>query len=78
MLLALGGCAIKHPTANLVQGEDPVHVKCGVCHTMAHANTTGQIGPNLDDVFADRADGVKNTSIEGLVDYWIQYPNSRA
>jgi mono/diheme cytochrome c family protein len=76
MLLALGGCAIKHPTANLVQGKILFTAKCGSCHTLAHANSTGQIGPNLDDAFRqDRADGVKNTSIEGLVDYWIRYPN---
>ena len=37
----------------------------------------GTIGPNLDDAFRqDRADGVKSTSIEGLVRYWIQYPNT--
>jgi plastocyanin len=36
------------------------------------------VGPNLDDAFRqDRADGVKSTSIEGLVDYWIQYPNTQ-
>ena len=78
MLLALGGCAIKHPTANLVQGKILFTSKCGSCHTLAHANTTGQIGPNLDDAFRqDRADGVKNTSIQGLVDYWIQYPSTQ-
>ncbi len=26
--------------------------KCGVCHEMAQAGTTAQIGPNLDDAFA--------------------------
>ena len=78
MLLALGGCAIKHPTANLVQGKILFTAKCGSCHTLAHANTTGQIGPNLDDAFRqDRADGVKNTSIQGLVDYWIRYPDTQ-
>jgi plastocyanin len=52
--------------------------KCGSCHTLAHAQTQGTVGPNLDDAFRqDRADGVKSTSIEGLVDYWIRYPNSQ-
>ena len=38
--------------------------------------SAGQVGPNLDDAFRqDRADGEKSTSIQGLVDYWIQYPN---
>jgi mono/diheme cytochrome c family protein len=76
-LLALGGCAIKHPVSNLVHGKQLFVAKCGACHTLAHASTTGTVGPNLDDAFRqDRADGYKDTSIQGLVDYWIQYPNS--
>ncbi len=76
-VVALGGCAIKHPTANLAQGKTLFVSKCGSCHTLAHANTAGTIGPNLDDAFRqDRTDGVKSTSIEGLVDYWIRYPNT--
>lgn len=77
MLLALGGCTLKHPTANLVTGKELFVQKCGACHTLSHANTSGTIGPNLDDAFRqDRADGIKSTSIQGLIDYWIQYPNS--
>jgi len=76
-LLALGGCTLKHPTANLVRGKELFVAKCGACHMLAHAQTTGTVGPNLDDAFTqDRADGVKSTSIQGLVDYWIQYPNT--
>src|SRR5579884_912402 len=78
VLFALGGCAIKHPTADLVKGKQLFISKCGVCHTLGHAGTTGTIGPNLDIAFQqDRADGIKGTSIEGLVDSWIQYPNSQ-
>jgi plastocyanin len=77
-LLALGGCAIKHPTSDLVAGKQAFVAKCGSCHTLAHASANGQIGPNLDDAFRqDRADGVKSTSIQGLVDYWIRYPNTQ-
>jgi plastocyanin len=76
-LVVLGGCAIKHPTANVVSGKQLFVAKCGSCHTLAHASTSGQIGPNLDDAFRqDRADGVKDASIQGLVDYWIRYPNT--
>jgi mono/diheme cytochrome c family protein len=76
-LVALAGCAIKHPTADLVRGKVLFVERCGACHALAHANTTGVIGPNLDDAFRqDRIDGVKSTSIEGLVSYWIQYPNT--
>jgi cytochrome c2 len=79
LISALGGCAnaLKHPTANLSRGKTLFSAKCGFCHTLSHAGTTGSIGPNLDDAFRqDRADGVKSTSIQGLVDYWIRYPNS--
>src|SRR5438270_5485638 len=77
VLLVAGGCAVKHPTANLVQGKVLFVSKCGSCHTLAHANTTGSVGPNLDVAFRqDRSDGIKSTSIQGLVSYWIQYPNA--
>lgn len=76
-LTALGGCAIKHPTSNLTQGKVLFVSKCGSCHTLAHANTSGTTGPNLDDAFRqDRADGVHGTSIQGLVAYWVQYPDT--
>lgn len=78
VLFALGGCAIKHPTADLVTGKQLFISKCGVCHTLSHAGTTGTIGPNLDDAFReDRADGEKSNAIAGLVDFQIQYPNSQ-
>ncbi len=78
LLLSLGGCAIKHPTANLVRGKQLFVQKCGSCHTLSHASTAGVTGPNLDDAFLrDRADGMKGASIQGLVDYWIRYPNTQ-
>jgi mono/diheme cytochrome c family protein len=76
--LSLGGCALKHSTGNLVNGKKLFVSNCGSCHTLSHANSTGTIGPNLDDAFRqDRLDGVKSTSIEGLVGYWIAYPNTQ-
>ncbi len=76
LLLALGGCQIKHPTSNLIRGKQLFVAKCASCHTLSHAGSTGIVGPNLDDAFRqDRVDGVKSTSIEGLISYWIQYPN---
>ena len=78
LLLALGGCDVKHPTADLVRGKQLFVQKCGSCHTLGHAATSGTVGPNLDDAFRqDRADGVKSTSIQGLISYWIQYPNTQ-
>lgn len=78
IVLVAGGCAVKHPTANEVNGKQLFVAKCGSCHTLTHAGTTGTVGPNLDDAFRqDRSDGVKSTSIQGLVDYWIRYPNKQ-
>ncbi len=78
MLFALAGCDVKHPTANLVTGKQLFVAKCGSCHTLAHAASTGQVGPNLDDAFRqDRADGVKSTSIQGLVSFWIKFPSAQ-
>ena len=75
--VTVGGCSLKHPTANVVTGKKLFAENCASCHTLAHANSTGSVGPNLDDAFRqDRVDGVKSTSIEGLIDYWIQYPNT--
>jgi mono/diheme cytochrome c family protein len=77
-LALLGGCTLKHPTVNVVRGKELFVQKCGACHTLAHANSTGTIGPNLDDAFReDRISGFKDHGIQGLVDYWIQYPNSQ-
>lgn len=76
-LVLLSGCSLKHPVTNLVRGKVLFSAKCGACHTLAHAGTSGIRGPNLDDAFAeDRANGYKSSAIEGLVDYWIQNPNT--
>lgn len=78
LVLALGGCTLKHPTANVVAGKIMFQKTCGSCHTLSHAGTSGTVGPNLDAAFSqDRADGVKSASIQGLVDYWIQFPNTQ-
>src|SRR6185437_15463448 len=78
VMMAVGGCAVKHPSANLVSGKVMFQKTCGGCHTLAHANSSGTTGPNLDDAFRqDKSDGVKSTSIQGLVDSWIRYPNTQ-
>ncbi|MBJ7597778.1 MAG: c-type cytochrome, partial [Candidatus Dormibacteraeota bacterium] len=74
LLVVLGGCAVKHPTPNVVRGKQLFVAKCGSCHTLSHASTMGNVGPNLDQAFnQDRADGLHD--VRGLVYDWIQYPN---
>ena len=76
LLVALGGCQLKHPTDDLVHGKQLFVAKCGACHTLSHASTSGTVGPNLDQAFvAARHDGFKSTDIRGLVQYQIEYPN---
>jgi mono/diheme cytochrome c family protein len=78
IVASLSGCAIKHTTGSLVNGKKLFASNCASCHTLAHANSTGTVGPNLDDAFRrDRIDGVKSTSIAGLVSNWIEYPNTQ-
>src|SRR5436305_13348539 len=78
IVVTLGGCAIKHANGSLVNGKKLFATNCGSCHTLSHANTNGSVGPNLDDAFRrDRVDGVKGTSIAGLVANWIAYPNTQ-
>jgi mono/diheme cytochrome c family protein len=77
LLVVLAGCSVKHPTGSVVQGKQLFSAKCGYCHTLAHAGTTGTIGPNLDIAFAqDRRDHFSASEIQGLVDFQIEFPNT--
>jgi plastocyanin len=76
LIATLGGCAIKHPTDDVVNGKKLFVGKCGACHVLGRAGTAGTVGPNLDAAFQQaRADGFKNSDIRGIVDYQIRYPN---
>jgi len=49
--------------------------QCAGCHALAAAGSTGTIGPNLDDAFAQaRADGYKESAIREIVHEQIKYP----
>jgi cbb3-type cytochrome c oxidase subunit III len=57
------------------QGQPLFNEKCGSCHTLRAAGTSGQIGPNLDDAFAQaRDDGVEDSTIREVVRRQIEYP----
>jgi uncharacterized cupredoxin-like copper-binding protein len=74
--LALGGCELKSSGTNLVNGKTQFAEKCGACHTLARAGTTGTAGPNLDEAFAQsRADGLGQSTFKGVVERQILNPN---
>lgn len=71
--LAASGCGTS--TADEQRGRVLFVQKCGVCHTLAQAGTTAQIGPNLDDAFAAaRAAGEGGDTVEGIVKAQVQFP----
>jgi mono/diheme cytochrome c family protein len=62
-------------TADVERGRILFIRKCGVCHEMAQAGTTAQIGPNLDDAFAAaRAAGEGGETFEGIVEAQVELP----
>jgi mono/diheme cytochrome c family protein len=79
LLLAVlgGGCGTGGlaEAGSASQGQQLFNEKCGGCHTLRAAGTSGQIGPNLDDAFAQaKADGVEESTIREVVRRQIQYP----
>jgi len=71
--LGASGCGTS--TADVTRGRVLFVQKCGVCHTLAQAGTTAQVGPNLDDAFAAaRAAGEGGATIEGVVKAQVEYP----
>ena len=49
--------------------------RCGECHALAQAGSTGAVGPNLDHAFAAaRAIGNDSDTIEGVVKAQVEYP----
>jgi len=62
--------------ANVIAGKQAFVAKCGSCHTLAHANTKGIVGPNLDEAFrVGLAEGLKRNAVRGIVEKQIKIPN---
>jgi mono/diheme cytochrome c family protein len=73
VVVAASGCGTT--TADETRGRTLFVQKCGVCHTLAQAGTTAQIGPNLDDAFAAaRAVGENSDTVEGIVKAQVESP----
>lgn len=62
-------------TGDKTNGKELFTSKCGACHTLADAGTTGEIGPNLDDAFADsRRSGLGESTFVQVIMGAIAYP----
>jgi plastocyanin len=74
--LGLSACQVKDDGDNLVAGKAAFVQKCGACHALTRAGTTGVTGPNLDASF-ERAieDGMGRSTVEGIVRAQIENPN---
>ena len=68
-LAGCGGSGVSAPDeADLANGKTLFQSKCGYCHVLDDAGTTGTVGPNLDDAAAgSRIAGLKQSSFEALV-----------
>ena len=73
--LAVVGSGCGTTSADTARGRTLFIQKCGVCHTLAQAGTTAQVGPNLDDAFAvSRSIGDDSETIEGVVKAQVEFP----
>jgi plastocyanin len=71
-----GGCSFSNQNnADLIAGKRLFVQKCGSCHTLAHANTKGTVGPNLDQAFQQpQKEGFGESAIRGVVKKQILFP----
>jgi mono/diheme cytochrome c family protein len=73
VVLATSGCGTT--TTDVTRGRVLFVQRCGVCHTMAEAGTTAQVGPTLDDAFASaREAGEGGQTFEGIVKAQVENP----
>jgi plastocyanin len=74
----ISGCSLTGTTPDVSNGKTLFVAKCGACHTLARAQTTGVVGPNLDEAFQRaRRDGLGQSTFAGMVEHQIQYPPRR-
>jgi mono/diheme cytochrome c family protein len=74
---ALSGCGTGGYSSggNQASGKQLFVDRCGGCHTLAAAGTAGNVGPNLDDAFAQaRADGMTEETFVNVTRDQILFP----
>jgi uncharacterized cupredoxin-like copper-binding protein len=75
LLVGASGCELKDDGDNLVSGKQNFVAKCGSCHVLKRAGTTGVTGPNLDEAFTRaRQDGLGQSTFQGVVYRQILQP----
>lgn len=68
---AASGCG-REEADDVVNGKTLFVQKCGSCHILARANTTGVQGPDLDEAFGPaRSDGLGDDTVKGVVERQI-------
>ena len=73
-LATLAGCGVSQ-TGSVDRGRQLFVAKCGTCHVMKEAATTGTQGPDLDAAFAQaRVDGMDADTIAGVVKAQVENP----
>ena len=73
------GCGVVDDGTNLLAGKEAFVQKCGSCHKLQRAGTTGVSGPDLDASFERAlADGMNRTTVEGVVYKQIDIPYREA
>jgi mono/diheme cytochrome c family protein len=73
-VVVISGCGTT--TGDIARGRVLFETKCGVCHALAQAGTTANIGPNLDNAFAAarEAGGFDAATVEGIVKAQVEDP----
>jgi cytochrome c2 len=77
-VLAAAGCGTGgvDKSSNTAGGKELFVAKCGSCHTLADAGTTGKVGPDLDAAFGpSRAQGFDESTIRQVVRDQIHLPS---
>lgn len=79
VVLAASGCgAVGRVTSGDASRGKQLYVqKCGSCHTLADAQTSGAIGPNLDDAFTSvKQQGFDVQTMKDVIRGQIAYPEA--
>jgi mono/diheme cytochrome c family protein len=76
--IALAGCGtggLSDENADVAQGKLLFKQRCGACHVLKEADTTGTVGPNLDEAFAGPdSEGFAESTIREVVLGQIDFP----